>query len=103
VSCGAELVPVFPDSHDLDVQYDNALEVSLSGGYGMFFDNIDGDHHVLLCHDCAHVACLNLPWLDRLLRPDFSHAHSAEFWRFNRGHLGWDHPDRRVDNPPITM
>jgi hypothetical protein len=41
VSCGGELVRVFPDSGGS--QYDNALEIELSGGYGMFFDSIDGD------------------------------------------------------------
>lgn len=75
-------------------QYDNALDVTLSGGYGMFFDNIDGNHKVFLCHDCAHRACLVLPWLNKLLQPESSHSHRAEFWESNNGHRGWDHPNR---------
>jgi len=36
----------------------------------MFFDNIDGDHHVFLCHDCAHNLCDATPWLARLIQPE---------------------------------
>lgn len=88
--CGTELGRVFADLGNR--QYDNALELAVGGGYGMFFDNIDGDHNVFLCHDCAHKACGALPWLGRLIQPEKSHAHTAEFWEFNNGHLGWDKP-----------
>lgn len=88
MDCGVELTRVFPE-HPAK-QYDNALEITLSGGYGMFFDNID--HHVFLCHDCAHRACVVLPWLTKLFQPEHSHAHTAEFWEYNNGHLGWDKP-----------
>lgn len=78
VSCGYELRRVF-ESDFTSKQYDNALEVTLAGGYGMFFDSIDSGHRVFLCHDCAHGLCDALPWLANLIRPEHSHAHTAEF------------------------
>ena len=37
----------------------------------MFFDNIDGDHHAFLCHDCAHnLRDATTPWLARLVQPE---------------------------------
>lgn len=39
VSCGHELTRVF-DGDFTSKQYANALEVSLAGGYGTFFDNM---------------------------------------------------------------
>ena len=65
-SCTAALKPVFQDAPG---QYEDALEVILTGGYGMFFDNIDGDKRVFLCHSCAHVACEALPWLKQVVGP----------------------------------
>ena len=65
ISCDTELEDVFNNSSAK--QYGGALEMKLMGGYGMFFDNIDGDHHVFLCCDCAEVACEALPWMARLL------------------------------------
>jgi hypothetical protein len=66
VSCGVELEDVF--NNPSCKQYKDALEVHLSGGYGMFFDNFDGDHHVFLCGDCALAACMALPWLNQLMK-----------------------------------
>jgi ribosomal protein L32 len=63
-NCGAELTHVFDTGNR---QYVDALEVILSGGYGMFFDNIDGDHRVFLCCDCAQKLCEAYPWIDRLV------------------------------------
>lgn len=88
ISCQKELTRVFEEHANR--QYDNALEITLSGGYGMFFDNIDGDHHAFLCHDCAHTACNTLPWLRVLIRPERSHSHRAEYWAANPDHEGWD-------------
>ncbi len=87
IACGVELKPVFDRTSR---QYHNALDITLNGGFGEFFDN--GSHNVFLCHDCAHLACLNLPWLDKLINPARSHGHTAEFWEFNNGHLGRDKP-----------
>jgi hypothetical protein len=75
VNCGTELSALFRDHDPMSRQYDNALELTQSGGYGMFFDNIDGDHHVFLCHDCAHNLCDATPWLARLIQPERSHMH----------------------------
>ncbi len=87
-SCRAMLTPVFDDHPNH--QYYNALEVTIAGGYGMFFDNIDGDLHVFLCHDCAHESCDALPWLTQLIHPQNSHGHSAEYWAAHPDHAGWD-------------
>jgi hypothetical protein len=89
VNCGGALKRVFDDYPN--EQYDNALEITISGGYRMFFDNVDGgDRHVLLCHDCAHEACDALPWLAHLIRPQDSHAHTAEYWIAHPEHAGRD-------------
>lgn len=78
VSCAIRLDPVFPGAEEYG-QYDNALQIELLGGYGMFFDNIeDGNHRVFLCHDCAHQACEALPWLGELIQPEKSHVHRED-------------------------
>jgi hypothetical protein len=82
------LTPVCDDHPNQ--RYHNALEVIISGGYGMFFDNIDGDPHVFLCHDCAHESCCALPWLAQLIHPQNSHGHTAEYWTAHPDHAGWD-------------
>lgn len=66
VSCGTVLAPVFETAKET-FQYDDALEIRLCGGYGMFFDNIDGDHHVFLCGVCARIVCGALPWFAKVL------------------------------------
>jgi len=44
----------FWDDGSVNEQRDNALHVSLSGGYGMFVDDWEtGPLEVLICHDCA--------------------------------------------------
>lgn len=75
-SCDSELTPVFihADPGVYDGQYKNALELRISGGYGMF---IDDSYHIFLCHGCAHVVCDVLPWLNRLLQPQTSHMHEG--------------------------
>ena len=34
-------------------QPDNALDIQLSGGYGMFIDDYDTEFAETLCHDCV--------------------------------------------------
>jgi hypothetical protein len=64
-NCGTELTHVFdPTSR----QYTDALEVIFSGGYGMFFDNIDGDRRVFLCHTCTLGLCKAYPWMNAVIR-----------------------------------
>lgn len=65
-NCGAQLTHVFDDKESR--QYTDALEMIFSGGYGMFFDNIDGDHRAYLCKDCTHQLCETYPWIDQLIR-----------------------------------
>lgn len=72
-------------------EYDNVLILDLAGGYGMFFDNIEGNYTVVLCHDCAHEACEALPWLAALIEPARSHSHTEAYVRANPDHHGWDY------------
>lgn len=89
-------------------QWDNALVIMFEGGHGMFIDPVgqevrsdpqggllqdgDGQLKVVICHDCAHQACNELPWLDNLIQPLRSHAHKiTQDWT---GHRGWDLPHK---------
>lgn len=92
VDCGAELRFVFDGNNPQDSrQYNNALPVTLTGGYGMFFDDIDtGDRTFFLCHECAHRLCEQIPWLGQLIDPLKSHSHRPEYWAANPDHEGWD-------------
>jgi len=56
-SCNIELTPVFSDRlrriHDYP-QYENALVIELSGGYGMLIDPIGGEiPKFVICKDCG--------------------------------------------------
>jgi len=110
-SCGATLEPVFDNGENGSEQWDNALVVCLEGGYGMFIDplapepsdiakgEIERGHCVLkvvICHDCAHKACEQMPWLDRLIEPLKSHAH--RYGRDWADHEGWDLPHKESPN-----
>lgn len=95
-ACDAELKPVFADL-STTYQFDNAMWIQIHGGYAMFTDNLDemdilsgADHRVVICHDCAHAACEALPWLDRLIQPLRSHAHTLDYWAEHPDHDGWD-------------
>ena len=70
IACDVELRDVF--NNPSAKQYEQALEVKLLGGYGMFFDNFDGDHHVFLCESCSLTACGALPWMAKLLNREVS-------------------------------
>lgn len=110
-SCQTVLEPVFPHSRTEagspndealeDEQWDNALVISLEGGYSMFIDPINPDrpdptvgllsnYRAVICHDCAHQLCAQVPWLGRLIDPHYSHAHSVR--RDWSQHIGWDLP-----------
>lgn len=61
-------------------QWDNALEVNLNGGYGMFIDppfsGHPTEHSVVLCHECAHELADQEPWLRKAIGdPERSHTH----------------------------
>lgn len=63
------------------LQYDNALVLTLDGGYGMFLDDLDRDgtrfnevFDAILCHDCAHILAA---WLGK--DPSYWHGHEAGY------------------------
>ncbi|WP_459973285.1 hypothetical protein [Mycobacterium sp. MUNTM1] len=91
IDCGRELTQVF-EGDVTSRQYRNALGMTLTGGYGMFFDDTDPVHRIFLCHDCAHGLCDALPWLANLVEPERSHLHTAQFWAAHPDHEGCDKP-----------
>ena len=78
-------------THDL---IDNALEIQFSGGYGMFVDPMTEEEHeklrLIICHECAHELCRNVEYIREAITPESSHAHTADFWKENPHHFGWD-------------
>ncbi len=80
--CNTALNPVFKNAPD---QYDNALDISFTGGYAEF---IDATYSVTICHECAHTLCEQNPWIDKLLQPEKSHAHIPG--SVPPDHKGWD-------------
>lgn len=106
-ACSQELRPEWEDAPAHHEQWENALVVELSGGYGMFTDVLTGDPgqvedrgrgilagqgslRVVICHGCAHGMCEALPWLDRLIAPASSHSH--RLGSVPDDHVGWDLP-----------
>lgn len=101
LACKQELTPESMNP-ETNYQFDNALWIGFFGGYGMFVDDIDTEFGVkkptisgsafeaVICHDCAHKLCDDVPWINELLKPLGSHAHTAEFWKNNPDHEGWD-------------
>lgn len=55
-------------------------------------------HEAVLCHECAHKLCVDIPWIGKLLQPETSHSHLQEFWKENPDHVGWDNPKNRAKN-----
>jgi hypothetical protein len=64
-NCGTDLRPVFPDvphrRKDDHINYDNALHIKLSGGYGEF---VDGSVEIIVCDTCAFHLVKLVPMLD---------------------------------------
>jgi len=69
---------------DYTTQYENALAVQFTGGYGMFDDPVEkifGDpfyernQTLILCHDCAHNLVENNPWIRKVVNDKQSHTH----------------------------
>lgn len=53
----------------------------------------------ILKHYCAHELCEKNPWINKILRPYYSHSHIKEFWEDEenlKNHEGWDHPTRCI-------
>jgi hypothetical protein len=63
--CGAELHPA--TNHDTDRQFRGALQVTFSGGYGMFIDPMDSDPTAIICAGCASALADTAPWVAALL------------------------------------
>ena len=93
-ACNSVLVPGLRS--DTEYQFDNALWIKFSGGYGMFIDPFEGDPQGVLCHECAHALCGSQPWIANLLNPHDSHAHRTEDIPrlLAEGHTGWDLHER---------
>lgn len=90
-NCETVLRPEF--DKDTKYQFDNALWIKFSGGYGMFIDPMtDDDPEAVICHECAHKLCEQNPWIMKLLDPHNSHAHRVQDIPelLMRGHTGWD-------------
>jgi len=49
------------------------------------------DYECVICHDCAHALCAQVPWLERLLEPHRSHAHRTAWKEEHPEHYGWDY------------
>lgn len=76
-------------------EYENALPVTLYGGYGMFFDDLEEPaKHFVLCHDCAHRIFDANPWLRTIFEPTRSHSHTEEYATAHPEHYGWDYDER---------
>lgn len=101
--------PNYDIGFDDHYQFDNALWVTLGGGYGMFveYEGFGGPSRVVICHDCAHEACEKLPWLNRLIDPWASHSHKTSWVEKHPDHWGWDfsrnereyRPTEQTDRP----
>lgn len=77
-SCGEVLTPVFPDLNrrKTDCQYNNALVIDFTGGYGMFDDDIPNlTKQAILCHDCAHKLIAENLWIRHFVDDRAGHMH----------------------------
>ena len=77
-ACGKELKHVLAhvDEQQLDGRRDpnqcrDAVEIWLTGGYGMLIDPgpEEGQPHVLICKDCSVQLCETVSWMQKVLGP----------------------------------
>lgn len=94
-SCKTPLVLVFPSDDPNCRQFDNALEITFEGGYGMFTDEIGDDErqNVIICHECAHELCRIVPWVEKLIDSRRSHSHTQAYKKAHPDHYGWDYEE----------
>ena len=52
------------------------------------------DYEAVICHECAHALCAQVPWLAKLLNPHGSHAHRTAWKEAHPDHWGWDYDIR---------
>lgn len=94
-ACEVELEP--EGGLKTDYQFDNALWVGFHGGYGMFIDPLQtskvlkAQEEAVICHECAHKLCDEVPWIGKLLDPHSSHSHKDSYRKANPNHYGWDY------------
>lgn len=65
-SCGRELQSVNDLQEDDTWEYlqaEDALHVTLSGGYGEYIDSYTGGHEYIICKDCADTLLATFPFL----------------------------------------
>ena len=64
-----------PEPRDSDIPV--ALEVNLTGGYGMFYDAWDDPEHLkmMLCHKCAHEF---VNWLGHPIIGQWGHPNTEQ-------------------------
>jgi hypothetical protein len=96
-NCKTELKPVFDRpqrrADDWSTQYENALAIEISGGYGMFFDQIHArgrDLTAILCHDCAHAFVKSNLFIRELLAKEMSGPLVREVETYGHMHSGTD-------------
>ena len=101
-ACHKELKPVWPDVFHFNkkcTQYEDALIIDIDGGYGMFIDPIliddmepkeilyngliENEYSAIICQDCAHDLCKQIPWMDRFINPDYYEERDAKYENFN--------------------
>jgi len=71
---------------------DNALHVVFTGGYGAFVDDYGEEPiEAWLCHECAHKACAEIPWMNEIVNPHKSHSHTQAYHDAHPDHFGWDY------------
>lgn len=68
--CGSALEPIYPDVLYAD-QCKYALNITLEGGYGMYYDASDVD--INLCKDCADKITQTFPFIMEMIE-------KAEVW-----------------------
>lgn len=58
------------------------------------------DYEAVICHDCAHKLCVDVPWIEKLIRSYGSHAHRSEYIDAHPDHYGWDYDPKILDSDP---
>lgn len=92
------------DYYDSDsTQYDNAMRITLGGGYGMFIesDSFGGPAgEIIFCHECSHKLCELFPGFDQHVLPHSSHSHAMDWVAEHPDHWGWDYTRREIQETP---
>lgn len=49
------------------------------------------DYEAVICHECAHQLCADVPWIERLIHAHNSHSHKTSYHEAHPEHWGWDY------------